>query len=63
MLHIPALAAPTGALVLLDSVPAQTGDRAAMMPRRTHIRAENTLRAIAVLAQWKHRDRGLDDGA
>ena len=46
-LHIPALAAPTGTLVLPDSVPTQSGDRSVMMPRRTHTRAENTLRAIA----------------
>ncbi|MHC9292657.1 DUF222 domain-containing protein [Mycobacterium sp. LTG2003] len=47
MLHAPALARPTGTLALPHSVPAFTGDRAVMMPKRARTRAESTMRAIA----------------
>ncbi|MGV0744676.1 DUF222 domain-containing protein [Mycolicibacterium sp. XJ870] len=45
-LLIPSLATPTGTLNLPDSVPATTGDRTVMMPKRRLTRAENTTRRI-----------------
>ncbi|MGV0743643.1 DUF222 domain-containing protein [Mycolicibacterium sp. XJ870] len=45
-LLIPSLATPTGTLNLPHPVPASTGDRTVMMPKRRHTRAENTTRRI-----------------